>query len=227
VSLAEDDDMIKAFPSDRADQPFSMSILPWRSRRGWSVTNAYDAKPPFEKRAVDAVAVVDDILRRGSQPQASASCRAIHSAVGWAVTPSHMIWRRPCRRINKAYSSRNEIVGTITRSIDAIPSAWLRRNVFQPWDGGPLRRVMYLATGVWPTSMPSLRSSPWILGAPQSGLARLISRISWRISSATLGMPARYRDFHRQNKRKPSRCHRMTVSGSTIAKAFTTRGANR
>jgi hypothetical protein len=47
VSLAEDDDMIKAFPSDRADQPFSMSILPWRSWPGWSVANAHGAKPPF------------------------------------------------------------------------------------------------------------------------------------------------------------------------------------
>jgi hypothetical protein len=28
VPLAEHDDMIKTFPSDRADQPFSMSILP-------------------------------------------------------------------------------------------------------------------------------------------------------------------------------------------------------
>jgi hypothetical protein len=45
VSLAEDDDIIKAFPSDRADQPFSMSILPWRSWRGWLVTNAHGAKP--------------------------------------------------------------------------------------------------------------------------------------------------------------------------------------
>jgi hypothetical protein len=65
VSLAEDDDMIKAFPSDRADQPFSMSILPWRSRRGWSVTNAHGAKPPFENRAVDAVAIADDESWRG------------------------------------------------------------------------------------------------------------------------------------------------------------------
>jgi hypothetical protein len=48
VSLAEDDDMIKAFPSDRADQPFSMSVQPWRSRRDWPVTNAHGAKPPFE-----------------------------------------------------------------------------------------------------------------------------------------------------------------------------------
>ncbi len=31
-------------------------------------------------------------------------------------------------------------------------------------------------------------------------------------------------DFHRQNKRKPARCHRITVSGLTIRKAFTTLG---
>ena len=35
-------------------------------------------------------------LGTGSQPQASVSCRAIHSAVGCAVTPNHNIWRRPC-----------------------------------------------------------------------------------------------------------------------------------
>jgi uncharacterized membrane protein YraQ (UPF0718 family) len=46
-------------------------------------------------------------------------------------------------------------------------------------------------------SMPSLRSSPWIRGAPHSGLARLISRINWRISSGTFGLPPRDRDFHR------------------------------
>ena len=63
MSLAEDDDMIKAFPSDRADQPFNVPVLPWRLWRGWSVTNAHDAKPPFEKRAVDAVAIADDISR--------------------------------------------------------------------------------------------------------------------------------------------------------------------
>ena len=38
----------------------------------------------------------------------------------------------------------------------------------------PLLRTMYLATLVCPISMPSLSSSPWIRGAPHSGLARLI-----------------------------------------------------
>ena len=67
--------------------------------------------------------------------------------------------------------------------------------------------AMYFATEVWPMSMPSLRSSPWILGAPQIGLARLISRTSRRISSGTLGLPLRDCDFQRQNKRNPARCN--------------------
>src|SRR3954466_4312621 len=119
------------------------------------------------------------------------------------------------------------MVGTTKRSIETIPSAWLRRNVLQPCDGGRLRHAMYLATEVWPTSMPSLRSSPWTRGAPQSGLARLICRISRRTSRGTFGLPARLRDFHRHKMRKPARCQRITVSGSTIMSASKIRGAIR
>src|SRR6202035_1379488 len=100
-----------------------------------------------------------------------------------------------------------------------MPSAWLRRNVFHPCEGGPLLRAIYLATLVWPTSMPSLRSSPWILGAPHNGLATLIWRISWRISTVTAGRPQRCFDFHRQYDLNPARCQRITVSGRTMASA--------
>jgi hypothetical protein len=48
------------------------------------------------------------------------------------------------------------------------------------------------------------------------GLAMLISRISLRISGATIGRPPRRRDFHRQYDPNPARCHLMTVSGFTI-----------
>ena len=81
---------------------------------------------------------------------------------------------------------------------------------------GRLLRAIYLATLVWPTSMPSLRSSPWILGAPHSGLAMLISRISRRISSGTVGRPQWRRDFQRQYNLKPARCQRITVSGRQL-----------
>jgi hypothetical protein len=43
VALAEDDDMIKTFVSDRADQPFRMAILPWGAWRSWPVANAHGA----------------------------------------------------------------------------------------------------------------------------------------------------------------------------------------
>jgi hypothetical protein len=54
---------------------------------------------------------------------------------------------------------RHQTVGTTKRSIAAIPSARLRKNVLQPCDGGPLLRAIYLATLVWPMSIPSLSSS--------------------------------------------------------------------
>src|SRR3954451_13102331 len=109
--------------------------------------------------------------------------------------------------IGRLYSGRKAIVGTTKRSIAAIPSAWLRRNVFHPCEGGPLLRTIYLATLVWPISMPSLSNSPWIRGAPHNGLAMLISRISRRISNDTVGRPQQRRDFQRQYDRKPARCH--------------------
>ena len=92
------------------------------------------------------------------------------------------------------------------------------RNVFQPCDGDPLLRTIYLATLVCPTSIPSLSSSPWIRYA-HNGLAMLISRITCRISAGTAGRPRRRLDFQRQNNRKPARCHLTTVSGRTMASA--------
>src|SRR6202166_2167334 len=75
--------------------------------------------------------------------------------------------------------------------------------------------------------MPSLSNSPWIRGAPHSGLAMLISRISLRISGGTVGRPPRHRDLQRQYDLNPARCHFITVSGFKIANAFRTVGAYR
>ena len=87
MPLAKSDDMVKT-PPDRADQPFRMAILPWRLACSWPVANAHGAEPPGENFAIDRIAIANDVH---SQPQASMSCRAIHSALGCAVTPSHKI----------------------------------------------------------------------------------------------------------------------------------------
>ena len=58
------------------------------------------------------------------------------------------------------------------------------------------------ATGA--TSNPSINNSPWTRGAPHNGFSRLIRLISSRRARSIFGRPARFRDFQRQNARKPA-----------------------
>ena len=63
---------------------------------------------------------------------------------------------------------------------------------------------MYLLTLLSPTLKPSLRSSPWMRGAPQEGFSRPILRISARTSGEMIGRPGwPQRTFQVQNRRKP------------------------
>jgi hypothetical protein len=80
----------------------------------------------------------------------------------------------------------------------AMSAAWLRKKVRHPWLGGLRRLTMYLATLDCATSNPSLSSSPWMRGAPQSGFSMLIRRINARSSVSICGRPPNGRDFQRQ-----------------------------
>jgi len=64
-----------------------------------------------------------------SQGKASVIWRASHSAVGLVVTPIHRRRRRPSPKMTNTNSRSNASVGTMRKSTDAIPSAWLRRKV--------------------------------------------------------------------------------------------------
>ena len=70
VMLSKENDMVEYLSPDRANQPFSIGVLPWRSRCRWSVRNAHRAKPPDECFAIGAIAITHDIIRR-SLPAAS------------------------------------------------------------------------------------------------------------------------------------------------------------
>jgi hypothetical protein len=56
--------VVKTFPPDRTDRPFTISVLPRRSRRGWPIPNAHRPKAADEDVAVDGVAVTNDVSRR-------------------------------------------------------------------------------------------------------------------------------------------------------------------
>ena len=61
--------------------------------------------------------------------------------------------------------------------------------------------------------------SPWIRGAPHSGLARAIFLTRARICELTEGRPPCGCESRAQNNRKRLRCHLVTVSGCTIRRA--------
>src|SRR6266446_2468163 len=90
-------------------------------------------------------------------------------------------------RTRKANSRSKVRVGTTHRSIAAMASAWLRRNVRQLCDGGPRRPIMYFETVDSATSNPSFSSSPWIRGAPHNGFSSLIRRMRLHSSCSILG----------------------------------------
>src|SRR4030081_1930289 len=89
------------------------------------------------------------------------------------------------------------MVGTTNRSMAAISGTWLCKKVHHPCLGGPPPLTLDLATLDCATSNPSLSSSPWMRGAPQSGFSTLIRRINTRSSVSICGRPPRGRDFQR------------------------------
>jgi hypothetical protein len=64
VPPAKDDDMVKAFPAERANQPFRMPVLPGRARRDGAVTNAHGPEPPGENFAVNRVTIPNQVFGR-------------------------------------------------------------------------------------------------------------------------------------------------------------------
>src|SRR6478752_2520214 len=63
VALAEYNDVVKAFPADRTDQPFSICVLPRGARRRRSITNAHGSNSSNKDFAIGPVPVADQIAR--------------------------------------------------------------------------------------------------------------------------------------------------------------------
>src|SRR5436309_12808442 len=82
MSLAEHDHMIEALASDRADQSFSVTVLPWRSRRCRSVANDHRAEATGKCLAGDAVVITNEVVRH-RLPPAGLAAWPVHPMIGW------------------------------------------------------------------------------------------------------------------------------------------------
>src|ERR1700676_1832035 len=63
MHLAQDNDVVHTFTSDRSYQPFGNAILP---RRGWwgrLVPDAHGAQSARDDAAIDPVAIADEVVR--------------------------------------------------------------------------------------------------------------------------------------------------------------------
>src|SRR5580704_10390129 len=64
MRLAEDNDMVEAITSDRADKPLHICILPWRAWRDRPIPNAHRPHALNESGAVNKVPITDHVSRR-------------------------------------------------------------------------------------------------------------------------------------------------------------------
>lgn len=111
------------------------------------------------------------------------------------------------------------IVGTVKKSIAAMASRWLRRKASQRLAGLGSRGARRIQREMdrSETSKPSIKSSPWMRGAPHVGFSATIRKINSRTSFDVCRLPTCFLalEISRQYKRKPARCHRTTVSSVT------------
>lgn len=119
VRLVEDDDVIEALASNRADHTFDVRILPGTRRRGDNLGDAYAGQTPLER--VASMWSRSRCNQRGavSSGNASTTCCAGQAAVGWSVTLTCTRRRRSCASTTSTNSIRPVSVGTVKKSIDA------------------------------------------------------------------------------------------------------------
>src|SRR6266403_1913652 len=83
VPLSEHTNVVKAFPSDRTDQPFGISILPRGAWRRWSVANAHRSESSDEDIAIGPIAIADQIV---GSPFPAESFGAPHSGLAMLIS---------------------------------------------------------------------------------------------------------------------------------------------
>src|SRR6267154_900108 len=198
MHLAQDNDVVHTLTADRSDQPFGKAILPRRGWRGRLVPDAHGAKSACDNAPIDPIPIADEVVRS-----------LIPGKGLWYLT-CNPFCRRICCDVDPDEVSAIQPhddegikqVETDRWNHEQVHGGNVRRVVAQEGSpslaGRPRRLTMYLATLDCAISSPSLSSSPWMRGAPQSGFSTLIRRINTRMSVSICGRPPRGRDFQRQ-----------------------------
>src|SRR6202162_4418811 len=123
VPLSEHNNVVKAFPSDRTDQPFGVSILPRGAWRRWSVANAHRSKSSNEDIAIGLIAIADQIVGSPFPAEGFRNliCNPFCGRMRCDAEPYDLSSAVP--HDQQSIEQTKQIVGTTNRSIAAMPSA--------------------------------------------------------------------------------------------------------
>ena len=191
-------DIVETFPSNRPNYPLGIRVLPRRARRNHDFPDAQRLGLTPKSFAIDLVSVSEQILRsllqaarleqlprRPFRGRVLGNIEMHQPAPGVAQHHKHEEHSKS-RRGYREEIQGDQILGVVLKK----RSPRLRRR--------PPGPEHVLRTVACDTVTPSFSSSPWILGAPQSGLARLTRQISSRSSAPIVGRPRGRRLFDAQ-----------------------------
>jgi len=141
------DDVVKAFPANRANHPLDIRVLPRRAGRNDGLLDVQHPGLMRKSFSIDLVSVPNQIPGPSSSAHASSSWRAVHSAVGCSVTLKCTSRRRLWVSTTSTNRAGKVAVGTVKKSSAMRSGAWFFKNVRHASDGGLLTEA----------SQPSLR----------------------------------------------------------------------
>ena len=186
MPLVEDDHVVETLTSNGADHPFDKWILPRGARCGKDLLDPETVDASIEVRSVGLVSIpyqvprrrvpwksIDHLLRRPLGRRMFGDIEMNDTATLVAKDDEDEQNSEGCGRQSEKVE-RHQVLYMI---IEKAPPSMGRWHAMAN---------LYLETAAWEMEMPSFASSPCTRGAPQSGLALLMFRISSRIRERRL-----------------------------------------
>ena len=134
VPLIERDHMIQQVAPHTAHPTLGHPILPRTAESGADRLAAHSLPRRSDIDTQLGIAVEEqEALRLLASSQVWRSCSPTQTASGLGVTLQCRIRRRSWAITKKPYRTPKVRVGTVTKSVAAMASRWLRRNVNQCW----------------------------------------------------------------------------------------------